>query len=126
MRRSGSGLTYELAWLNLDSTQCNTKAFKDAAEAYRWGLALLPDEAEAWVRLARCLWVLGEAPGETAVLEIALRYHPMDLHGWLELGLARAKLGHRAEAQAILQRLRSAGSPGRAVGPGPANPAHRR
>ncbi len=98
---------YGLAWLNLGSTQFNAKAFKEAAEAYRRGLALLPDEAEGWVRLARCLRALGDAPGEAAALEIALRYRPLDMDGWLELGLAHVKLGHRAEAQAILQRLRA-------------------
>ena len=96
-----------MAWLNLGSTQVNAKAFREAAEAYRRGLALLPDEAEGWMRLSRCLRALGDAPGEAAALEIALRYRPMDGEGWLELGLVHAKLGHRAEAEAILQRLRT-------------------
>ncbi len=98
---------YGLAWLNLGSTQFNAKAFREAADAYRRGLALLPDEAEGWLRLAHSLRALGDAPGEAAALEIALRYRPMDGAGWLELGLVQAKLGHRAEAQAILQRLRT-------------------
>jgi Tfp pilus assembly protein PilF len=98
---------YGLAWLNLGSTQFNAKDFKEAADAYRRGLALRPDEADGWVRLARCLRALGDGPAEAAAFEIALRYRPLDMDGWLELGLAHAQLGHRAEAQAILQRLRS-------------------
>jgi tetratricopeptide (TPR) repeat protein len=89
----------------------NALRFGPAADAYRKGLALRPDEAEGWVRLAECQRKLKAWRAELEVLEVALRYRPLSQELWLDFGAAHAHLGHRAEAEAALCKLEAWDSP---------------
>lgn len=96
---------YALAWLNLGSTRLNGGSFRGAEAAFQRGLSLRPDDAEAWVRLAECQRKQKAWQAELDTLNVALRYRPLVPELWLNWGAAHAHLGHRAEAEAALEKL---------------------
>jgi tetratricopeptide (TPR) repeat protein len=96
---------YALAWLNLGSARMNARRFTEAVPALQMGLALRPDDGEAWGRLAHCQRMSGERGAAVESFRIALRYRPMLAELWLDLGQLLAELSRREEAQQVQARL---------------------
>jgi tetratricopeptide (TPR) repeat protein len=91
-----SAWTVRVAWADHNFQQLTVAATERA-------LALTPDRADYWVRLA--LLVSGDDPARSAeAFERAAALNPLDANAWVELGLGSENRGDLATAERCLLR----------------------
>lgn len=100
--------TYGLAWINLGGGLLSLRRWPEAAEAFRTGLRHEGDNPLAWARLGFCELQCKRPQAAVRALQIAQRYRPLHLDGWVDL-LKACRLAKDKEAEteawATLEKL---------------------